>query len=241
MSTQTPGDCKQNVCDGMGGVTAVADDTDLPTDGTVCDTASCSNGTPLLTPVASGTSCGTMKSCNGTGSCTGCTGPTDCPGTDTDCQKRTCSMSGICGFAYTASGTATSTQTAGDCKKNVCNGSGGVSTIVDDTDLPANTNACLSAVCSNGVPSTPPKAAGTACTSGGTVCNGAGVCGVCVPGTSRYCCGLKSPACCESQEAHVGLCDPDTEDCGPELIPIGSCCCDTDQDCAASGQWGACY
>jgi hypothetical protein len=226
VSTQTPGDCEQNVCNGTGGITAVADDADVPTNGTVCDIASCSMGMPVFTPVAEGTTCGTMKTCNSTGSCTGCTTASDCPGTNTDCQTLTCSATGVCGFSYAASGTPTSMQTAGDCKENVCNGVGGVSVIADDTDLPTAPGPCYSAVCTSGVPSTPPTAAGTACTTGGTVCNGAGVCGVCVPGTTRACCGSTSSACC-------GGCET--------CLPIGGdCCCSTVTACSSAGEWGTC-
>jgi hypothetical protein len=235
VSTQTPGDCQENVCDGKGNVVSQADDTDMPTNGSVCDVASCVAGTPVLTPVTAGTSCGTMKSCNGTGSCVGCTAAADCPGTNTDCQTVTCSPGGVCGFAYTASGTATSSQTAGDCKQNVCNGSGGVSIVADNTDVPT-AGTCLTGVCSAGVPSTPPAAAGTTCSGG--VCNGAGVCGVCVPGAERECCGLMSQACCEQEESYVGC--PPGQIC-PPMLPGGPlCCCSTLQSCTASGEWGVC-
>ncbi len=225
VSTQTPGNCQKNVCNGTGAIISVADDTNIPTDGTVCDVASCKAGMPVLTPAAAGTACGTMKVCNATGSCTGCTTASECPGTNTDCQTVTCSAQGVCGFTYAASGTATTSQTAGDCKENVCNGTGGVSVVADDTDLPTAPGDCYSAVCTSGVPSTPAKAAGTACTSGGTVCNGAGVCGACVPGTSKACCGTISAACC-------GGCET--------CLPIGECCCSTVEECSAAGQWGAC-
>jgi hypothetical protein len=239
VSTQTPGDCETKVCDGQGGVTSQPDNTDIPTNGTTCDTASCNNGKPVLTPVASGTTCGPMKTCDGTGNCVGCTGAADCPGMDTECQARTCSGTGVCGFTYQPSGTATSAQTAGDCKKNVCNGSGGISTIADDSDVPT-ANQCYTGVCSSGVPSNPPAAAGTACGTG--VCNGAGLCGVCVPGAFRACCGVKSMACCDiEQQLHLGPpCDPEEQTCLPAITgPL--CCCDTEQDCNANGQWGACF
>ena len=247
VSTQTPGDCKKNVCNGTGSVTSAADSTDIPTDGNVCDKASCNGGTPAHTPVAGGTPCGPMKTCNGSGSCAGCQAGTDCPGADTECQMRSCSMAGICGFGYAANGTPVAMQTAGDCKKNVCNGMGGVATVVDDTDVSPSGNPCLSAVCSNGTSSNPPAPAGTACSSGGTVCNGAGACGVCVPGASRFCCGPKTQACCAAKSGGPSslVCDPEVETCGPNAIThspgLLGCCCDTSQDCDASGHWGTCY
>jgi hypothetical protein len=242
VSTQTPGDCKQNQCNGAGTVVAVTDNMDVPTNGSVCDTASCNNGTPALTPVAAGTSCGAMKTCNGMGSCTGCTVATDCPGTDTECQKRTCGAQGVCGFVYAASGTPISMQTVGDCKENVCNGTGGVATIVDNADVPPAPSQCAVGTCSNGVPGSSPKAAGTACTSGGTECTGTGICGVCIPGAVRVCCTVKSVACCTSpaaREISGRRCDPLFETCGapPEITPVGGCCCDTTQACSSAGKW----
>src|SRR4051812_44049629 len=47
-----------------------------------------------------------------------CTDATTCPGTDTDCQTRTCT-SGHCGFDNAPAGPA-ATQTPGDCKGSVC-------------------------------------------------------------------------------------------------------------------------
>ena len=245
VSTQTPGDCKKNVCDGMGGVTASADDADAPTDGSTCNVASCSGGAPVHTPAASGTPCGAQKVCNGSGSCTGCVMASDCPGAATECQAPACT-SGVCGFNYTANGTAVAAQTPGDCKKNVCNGAGGVATIADDTDVPVDGDPCTSDVCSNGTPSNPPAPAGTACTVGGTVCNGAGACAACVPGTSRFCCGVKTQACCALFDPSTSaVCDPAVQTCGPQAITHGpgllGCCCGTTQDCDAAGHWGACY
>ena len=41
-------------------------------------------------------------------------------------------------------GTLVAAQTPRDCKKNVCNGQGGVTTVNDDLDLPVDSNACTS-------------------------------------------------------------------------------------------------
>jgi len=72
-------------------------------------------------------------------------------------------------------GTPTAAQTAGDCRKNVCNGNGETDPITDDSDLPANCPECTFAACDNGFPICPFSAFGTPCSDGGT-CDGAGNC-----------------------------------------------------------------
>jgi hypothetical protein len=56
-ATQVPGDCKKTRCDGVGGIQAENDDTDVPEDGNDCTTGACSNGAPSTTPLATGTPC----------------------------------------------------------------------------------------------------------------------------------------------------------------------------------------
>jgi hypothetical protein len=241
LSMQTPGDCQTAVCDGKGNVTSIPDDTDLPTNGTTCDIAQCKLGVPSLMALPSGTACGTNKTCNGSGQCTGCTDASQCPGTSNSCQTVACTA-GVCGFSYTAKNTPTPSQTAGDCKQNVCDGAGNTVSIVDDADLPTTSMVCYVGVCSNGVPSTAPAIAGTACASGGgTQCNGTGACGVCKPGTLRSCaCTIMTVACCASQELTVP-CDPLIETCVRKIeYPIGGCCCIESQSCLSSGEWGPC-
>ena len=103
----------------------------------------------------------TGTGCTGAG-CVACVVQTDCPGQDSACQTRTCTA-GTCGVALVASGTAVATQTQGDCQLSVCNGSGAIVTVADNTDVPADP-ACNTAklgVC----------AAGTSqCTAGTVTC-----------------------------------------------------------------------
>jgi hypothetical protein len=237
VSLQAANDCKKNVCDGQGNVTAVPDDTDTQDDGNPCTTDTCSGGNPVHNPVMQGVSCGTNKTCDGQGNCVGCITAADCPGQDNACQSRTCT-SGICGFNYVPAGTPVGTQAAGDCKKNACDGSGNTVVMADDSDLPIDGNPCTDDVCSSGTPSNPPSAAGTVCNTTG-FCNGAGTCGVCTPGDSRGCCGVKTTACCYlwsppgPQTESVAATDDET----PDL----ACCCGGTQDCTSAGTWGACY
>lgn len=62
-TTQTPGDCQVNQCDGLGGVVSVNDAADLPDDGNVCTIDQCAMGVPTHTPFVDGTSCGPMMTC----------------------------------------------------------------------------------------------------------------------------------------------------------------------------------
>ena len=54
-------------------------------------------------------------------------------------------------------------QSSGNCKLNVCDGAGNAVDMTDSGDLPTDTNQCVTPTCTGDVPSTPPKAVGTAC------------------------------------------------------------------------------
>jgi hypothetical protein len=176
LTQQTAGDCHIAECDGQGGVASAIDNTDKPVDGNLCTDDVCTSGVPSNPPVASGTGCGGVMLCDATGNCVGCLQPSDCLGPDTDCRTRKCT-SGVCGFTYTDSGIKVSSQAPKDCKSDVCDGSGGVVTVNDDTDVPADGKQCTTDLCTNGTPSNPPVAPGTACTdNGGVGCNASGSC-----------------------------------------------------------------
>ena len=127
-----------NTCNGTGSIVPGADDTDLPVDGAECTTDVCTAGVPSNPPTASGTACtmgGTV--CSGSGACVECLTASTCPGQDTDCKARTCTA-GVCGFGNAADGTVTSTQTAGDCLENQCDGNGFSKFVFKNTDVPAD-------------------------------------------------------------------------------------------------------
>jgi hypothetical protein len=119
---------------------------------------------------------------------------TDCPGTDTICHQRVCGNQNTCGFANAAAGTSAEPDAVANCKKEVCDSSGGTTSVPDDTDLPVDDgNGCTDDVCSNGNPQHPTKADGTTCTApnGGRICSGA-VCVQCItvtdcPGNNTIC------------------------------------------------------
>src|SRR5262249_52237997 len=155
-----------------------------PVDNVTCTDDVCTAGVPSNPPVQSGTMCNQMggKLCNGNGLCVECLLAPDCPGQDTDRQSRTCTT-GTCGVANTMSGGPTSSQTAGDCQENQCDGNGGIMSVNKDSDVPVDNNECTDNVCMMGVPSNPPSASGTMCTQmGGAVCDGNAVCVECVNG-----------------------------------------------------------
>lgn len=140
-----------------------------------CQSCNSSMNATDWTNSPSGTSCAT-GTCDGNGACTECTVVANCPGTDTECRTRTC-VDGVCGFSYAAVGTLVGSQTAGDCQRLECDGSGGIISVDDNTDVFVDGLQCTNDVCVGGVPSNPPVIAGTPCNQGGgTVCNGAGVC-----------------------------------------------------------------
>jgi hypothetical protein len=153
------------------------DDTDIPNDNNPCTVDLCTSGVPSHPPVAPGTSCGSALFCDGAGVCVSCLLASDCPGSDTECQTRTCTA-GACGVLNAANGTVTTSQTAGDCHKNQCDNAGAIVSVVDDTDIPNDNKECTTDTCASGTAANTPVAVDTNCSqNGGKVCDAAGVCG----------------------------------------------------------------
>jgi Divergent InlB B-repeat domain len=208
VSNQTAGDCQHNVCDGSGNITSVADDTDVPADdGNQCTNETCVSGVPSHPSSAPGTTCSQNGGvqCDGNGACVEitCLNPSDCPGIDTECGTRTCNA-GSCGFVFAASGTPVASQTLGDCKVAVCDGSGNITSVADDTDVPADDgNQCTTEECASGVPSHPASPAGTSCSqNGGVTCDGNGACVQCL--NASDCSGVDSE--CQTRTCNGGFC-----------------------------------
>ncbi len=154
--------------------------------------------------------------------------PGDCPATGNECLYRTCT-SGVCGTAPYAANTPTATQSAGDCQLQVCDGSGGTTQAVDNTDVPIDGNQCTDDVCSNGTPSNPDLSSGATCTqNGGALCDGSGHCVECLIGTdctSGVCTGnaCQAPACNDSVKNGAET----DKDCGGGTCPpcaVGKTC-----------------
>lgn len=170
VSQQTPGDCLQNVCDGNGGTTSQPAN-DPPAGTGVClPSFTCNNGSAVPQYAPTTTVCDGGY-CNGTGTCVQCNSAANCPASD-ECKTAVC-QNGTCGYNFVPEGTATSAQTAHDCKQNVCDGDGHIVSIADPTDLPLPQGECFTGICngsSTGQQATP----GVTCTSG--VCDANGAC-----------------------------------------------------------------
>ena len=219
---QTAGDCHLAVCNGSGGTTTAVDDNDLPDDQNACTDNVCTVGTASFPNKSTGTACGTGGKCNASAECVGCLSPSDCPGTDDDCQSRTCSAAGVCGTSYQAAGTPlpAGKQVAGNCREARCDGAGGVTSANDNSHTPVDAKQCTGDVCTNGVPSNPPLDPRATC-GVDDLCDGAGSCVECLlpsdcPGADSSCqvrtctqgvCGVSNTA------AGVVLTDPSTGDC----------------------------
>lgn len=181
--------------------TACCRDADCASLNDACTAGVCVAGTCTSQPKRNGVTCSGGKCCDGActtcchgvGQCAPCQTVADCAGHDTDCVKRTC-IGGFCGTSNVQAGTAASVQTVGNCKKIVCNGTGGTTEITDNLNTPADdSNPCTYAACVNGQAAQLPVAARTECNAnGGKVCNSSGQCIACLapsdcPGTNTDC------------------------------------------------------
>lgn len=191
VAMQVSGDCKRAICDGQGNIIDSTDAGDLPVDGNSCTDDVCNGSEAENPPVDLGTACEMDKQCDGEGSCVSCLVPADCTSlpASNECRQRACTA-GACGETFTASGTAISTQTPGDCMRTECDGAGSTTVAVDDLDVPDDANPCTLDVCTAGTPSNPDAPSNTPCGQGLT-CDGAGNCTGCnVPtdcGTDSFC------------------------------------------------------
>jgi hypothetical protein len=154
-----------------------------------------------------------------------CFVPGDCPGTDTDCQQRTCTAN-QCGTALTPPGTPIMMQTTGDCQTAICDGMGNVGSQINAMDVPADDgNDCTGETCPMGFPSHPAHPQGTACSSGGgSVCNGSGTCVQC--NTAFDCAGTDT-------ECQTRTCTSNT--CGISFAAPGTPCTIGGTQCDGAG------
>jgi len=174
------GNCQKAVCNSTGGVTSTADNNDVPMDdGNPCTSEVCTSGAPEHPAKQDGTACtaaggGTVCA---SGACVQCLTADNCPGSDTLCRQRTCATDHTCGAMNAPAGTAAEPDNVPNCQKAVCNGSGGVTSAVDNTDKPDDGDPCTKDICTNGTPSNPDLPAGALCASDGSkACDAAGAC-----------------------------------------------------------------
>lgn len=79
-SSQSPGDCKENQCDGSGNIVPVTHNADLPVDGNQCTEDQCNAGTPDNPSNDAGDVCNQNGGfmCDGAGVCVECNSGSDC-------------------------------------------------------------------------------------------------------------------------------------------------------------------
>ncbi|APR80893.1 Tryptophan synthase alpha chain [Minicystis rosea] len=97
VSTQTPGDCHVDMCDGSGSILATIDYSDVPDYGNECTIGMCTFGFPMQVPAAAGTACFLgFGACDGTGNCISfcMDGMKNGAETDVDCGGASCSPCG---------------------------------------------------------------------------------------------------------------------------------------------------
>lgn len=104
-----------------------------------------------------------------------------CPPSNTPCQIPACSKEQGCFFTPSEEGTPLADDVSGDCQTAVCDGQGGIKKVADNTDKPADANACSVGICEVGVPKQDALPQDTPCTAGNLTgyCDGLGVCFEC--------------------------------------------------------------
>lgn len=90
LKAQKKGDCIIEACDGAGGITKLADDTDIEDDKLECTVDTCSNGIPQHAPKQEGAKCA-QGVCRVDGQCVECLLDSDCMSNVCDMQANTCS------------------------------------------------------------------------------------------------------------------------------------------------------
>ena len=88
-----------------------------------------------------------------------------------------CSAAGMCSSTPANEGMTVS-DAPGDCKKDVCT-SGAVTTVVDNNDVPADSNPCTTDTCNSGMPQNTNVAATVSC-GASLMCDGNGNCVGCI-------------------------------------------------------------
>jgi len=175
---ETAPDCGGAQCVGLGktcaaglGCAAASDcSSAAPCNGNSYTAPSTCNGSNLCVAGSPVNCASTSKVCNAIG-CVACNGANDCPATGNECIARACNAN-ACGTSFLGSSHVMSTgQASGNCQSLVCNGSGGTTSIDDNTDPPpASATVCASAPQCTGNPLAPtytPAATGTSCSADG--------------------------------------------------------------------------
>ena len=133
-----------------------------------------------------------------------CTDPVkDCPAPPNECVTAICDANKLCAVSNVAVDGPVTVQTAGDCKKLVCDGNGATKPVDDNTDINDDAKECTTDTCVAGVSANTPVAVNTACgaVGGKTKCDAAGNCVGCIDITD---CG--TPPDCKVNTCTAGVC-----------------------------------
>lgn len=150
-----------------------------------------------------------------------CIHDSDCPASISECSASKC-MLGVCAQTNMSAGTQASSQVSGDCHRRVCDGGGGVTTVVDDTDAPTEVGTCSAPSCKYGTIMKTQRLEGAWCSGG--ICNKSGGCVECLRnadcnGGTCSASGQCLPATCSDGVKNGTECDVD---CGQGCKPCGS-------------------
>jgi hypothetical protein len=170
-----------------------------------------------------------------------CAQAVDC-GTDTECLTFTCTT-GVCGTSFALVNTPLAVQMPGDCQTAVCDGSGGITAMNDDSDVEDDMKECTVDTCSGGAP-VHTSTEGSPCAGGAKVCTSAGECVECVADgdCSSGACNQATNTCSMSTCTDgIKNGNETAKDCGGSCppCPIGDVC-NVDADCLSHSCAGTC-
>lgn len=178
--------------------------------------------------------CGDDTGTGATGA--GASGPTPCADA-TECPKGPCELAtctdGVCGTEGKPDGTAIEIQASGDCRNEVCDGTGNTRFEVDEADVPVNDlDDCEIGVCDGETPSIANAPAGSPCNDDG-ICSTFGECVQCIMNSmcESMICDIQEGQCSPATCGNAML-DPDETD-----VDCGGVCpgCGTGLDCNDNG------
>ncbi|MDI3290487.1 hypothetical protein QHF83_44655, partial [Polyangium sp. 15x6] len=174
----TDGDCKDLVCDGMGGEREIDDEQDTPSgDGNPCTDSACVNGMPMHVPTPGDPCQGGV--CNEAGMCVDCLDDGDCNDPTPKCHEYTCVACVADADCTGANATCLPDHTCVACDDGVMNGDetgvdcGGTCPKKCIAAACANNDECGSGFCADGV------CCDTDCTGTCKACNVMGQEGTC--------------------------------------------------------------
>ncbi len=171
-------DCDLMECRGLGRCSHGLADGAGPDDFNDCTTDLCQNGEPVHEPAPATTPCSVGGNvCNAIGECVDCIADVDCEGQSVQtCFVPICA-DGICDSGPAPKGSMPpDTDVVGDCHAPVCSGTGSLTNVIDDSDVPDDGSVCTLESCLDGVPQYTYADAGTSCGDSGQICNEQGEC-----------------------------------------------------------------